>query len=518
MMTDSGMGSEEFLEWVDGMVASSDMSEEELLDEIVSAYWIFEDFAREFSGDADADITPAEIKSMDPTNGRPAADTDSDTADTADQADQATPDRDTPPPADEPAQSQPQPAVSELRDELREILEEFHGWRDDQTDGLDRLAETVDEFDSRIETLADEVDNVTEQVERRDRDENKGQLKERYPRQDTTDPHLNRLAETIDKLDGRTETHSAELDAVSREIGDDKSDLLRRLDRLEQRVEQVTDEIEAMSGSTERLTRLESRLDRIASSVEDTGDTASQLEKFEDELDALESRLDQTTVEADEVSQAIRRVNQLEDQLEQVAEEARTAGSDSDRLRQFEDQLASVAERVEAVSQSLPAEVDELSADVDELAGEIEPVYEQLGEIEQAHKQLDSQIRSEFRTIEKVFEQFNEEIDAIDADLGEWTATYESDIEQISDRQRHRDQLVELKQEASQAGISEASCEACGETVDLSLLPTTACPSCDITFTGVESGGWTPFSGATLTTSADGPAPADSIGDPLREE
>jgi len=157
--------------------------------------------------------------------------------------------------------------------------------------------------------------------------------------------------------------------------------------------------------------------------------------------------------------------------------------------------VESLAERIEAL---------EVRAVAIESALDTVPPSELEAAVERqqaAHADLEAQLDTDLGGVEAVFEHLLSVTDRFDEQLDEIEAAREAATEPLQRRTAEQTALVGLTREALCHGVSTADCGHCERSVDVGLLETPYCPGCDRRFTGIDPGGWLPFSSATLRTA-----------------
>lgn len=180
----------------------------------------------------------------------------------------------------------------------------------------------------------------------------------------------------------------------------------------------------------------------------------AQLRERDGELGALDDRIDA-----------------LEEGLEEDLESLRN------RVLQLRD-----AVRNRAKTDHTHEEFTRLADRLDEVATDVVDLSETVGDVESGLADADAKLD----TLARVVLQLRN-------DAGE----------RVPESRRH---LEQLRETANRRGVSEASCDACGESVSIPLLTEPACPHCDselrdITTTGIL------FSRAKLTGPEPDPEP-----------
>ncbi len=211
-----------------------------------------------------------------------------------------------------------------------------------------------------------------------------------------------------------------------------------------------------------------------------------ELAELSTEVAEIETRHDATLVylEAD-IDEALQTLDDLESEVEDLvtrAELASLAGSFHDELSAVQETTDELGDRVAHVADSqadLRAEVSALGND---------------------HGELVESIEQDFDGIEDLFRHLLTRTDDIEDRIDTVADSRGDSLEAIEQYIQERDRFAALMREANQKGVSTAVCENCDTRVDLRLLESTRCPECDHTFSGVRTGGWTPFTSATIET------------------
>lgn len=189
------------------------------------------------------------------------------------------------------------------------------------------------------------------------------------------------------------------------------------------------------------------------------------------------------------------------------------------RLRQFDEDLErkldNIRRRVVQVKQeadgkvsedrfeSLAGQVDELGDRVRELDGELEGLdTETLSAHENRLDELEASLQTRTETAVKLDERLDDveskltrvarvvvalrkEREGLSGSRTDGTGT--DDVPEL--RTNTDETLLDIKRQAAREGITSADCGACGEAVELSVLPESACPHCGAAFGGLDGRG-----------------------------
>lgn len=134
----------------------------------------------------------------------------------------------------------------------------------------------------------------------------------------------------------------------------------------------------------------------------------------------------------------------------------------------------------------------------DTLTDTISELEQRISDTKESDADFQSEINAEFEEIENVLDHLLEATSDMDNRLESVSQTHQAEIEQLQDYRSTQNQLETLKSDAIKHGISSASCGSCTQTIDLSLLESPFCPSCDSMFSDISPGSWVPFDTATL--------------------
>jgi Zn finger protein HypA/HybF involved in hydrogenase expression len=161
---------------------------------------------------------------------------------------------------------------------------------------------------------------------------------------------------------------------------------------------------------------------------------------------------------------------------------------DDERLNELENRIQEIEEEF---SETLTDTITELE--------------QRISNSKEPASDFQSKINTEFEEIENVLDHLLEATNDMDNRLESVSQTHQAEIEQLQEHRATQNELKELKSDAIKHGVSSASCGSCSQTVDLSLLETLFCPTCDSRFSDITPGSWIPFDTATLHVSSDPP-------------
>ena len=257
--------------------------------------------------------------------------------------------------------------------------------------------------------------------------------------------------------------------------------------------EVVVRQLLASYRATEQLDEKESlaALFDIEATVEETVQSS-----FDDAIksavdDAVEARVDATvTNRLPDITDAVE--GRLDDRFDDVETE-------------FQDKVTDVRERV-----------IQLKRELDTKAPADHEAFDTLSEIERELTELNHELVEVRDELEAAVESQSERID----DIEQWSEEFEQQLADTDDklkrvawvvndlrdsqggRDAHQKAVDRIKRAAVQEGISTASCQNCGESVDIGLLTDPQCPHCNSTISDVRPEGGIIRKKATLVTAA----------------
>lgn len=226
--------------------------------------------------------------------------------------------------------------------------------------------------------------------------------------------------------------------------------------------------------SASDLKELRSQVNRLATELEGSEPTDETVGELQRAVTSLDNRLETTESQLSKISDEL--TGLLDGPLAEPEEIADRLTTLERRLNRLESNVSEVDGRLDDVAESTISETQ-----FDAYAREIGSVQESL---RNEHRSLRDLVRNEFGNIRTILTHLletsgDDEQRSRPADL-----EFEEDI-----RQHLEDQatLASVLRTASRAGIRDAKCSNCGQTVDLSLLEDPFCPNCERAFEGLES-------------------------------
>ncbi|WP_277541632.1 hypothetical protein [Haloarcula laminariae] len=264
------------------------------------------------------------------------------------------------------------------------------------------------------------------------------------------------------------------LDERARELGEPREELVTRL-------------LATYRSTTER----------------DGGDLADALDVERRVEDAMQDELDATVAAAvdERVDSTVR--DRLPDITDAV--ESRVEGRLDDVEDDFGEKITDVRERVVQLKRELdgkaPADheafgrVAELDESVAELNRELVEVRDEVEDGLAGQADRVDELEARFEDIDGRLDDTEEKLKRV-----AWVVNDLRDDQ--GGRDAHQKAVDRIKRAAAQEGISSASCQSCGETVEIGLLTDPQCPHCDTTVSDVQPEGGIIRKKASLVTAA----------------
>lgn len=186
----------------------------------------------------------------------------------------------------------------------------------------------------------------------------------------------------------------------------------------------------------------------------------------------------------DSIASLVDKIERLEEQME-----AEPADEPDEAVDTVESQLSDLRHRFESIEGSvsdLEARIDDIddgTVSEEELESFLTQIETFQSQITRDHETLRDRVLEEFEHIRTVLESLLTKTDA----HGDRIAGIESQEGQFREFLRQQEQLRKIKRLADRAQVNSARCELCDEVVDLSLLETPVCPSCEHDITDLET-------------------------------
>ncbi|WP_324662666.1 hypothetical protein [Haloarcula sediminis] len=239
----------------------------------------------------------------------------------------------------------------------------------------------------------------------------------------------------------------------------------------------------------------------------DGGDLAAALDVERRVEDAMQDELDATVAAAVDDALADRVDSTVRDRLPDITDavESRVEGRLKDVEDEFTEKLTDVRERVVQLKRELdgkaPAdhEAFETVAELDESVAELNR------ELVAVRDEFEADLAAQTERVDEIEERFDEVEERLD-DTEEKLRRVAWVVNDLRDdqggRDAHQKAVDRIKRAAAQEGISSASCQNCGESVEIGLLTDPNCPHCDSTISDVQPEGGIIRKKASLVTAA----------------
>ncbi len=246
---------------------------------------------------------------------------------------------------------------------------------------------------------------------------------------------------------------------------------------------------------------------RTTTELDDSASLATLFDVDEAVEDAVGDKIDAAVVAA--VDDA------MDDQLDAVMRDRLPEMTDAvegrldDRFdaleSEFQEKLTDVRERVVQLKREIDtkASADHEAFDsVDELDAELTALNRELVEV---RDDIENDIADQSARVDDVDERVDDIEDRLSdtEDKLRRVAWVVNDLrDNQGGRDAHQKAVDRIKRAAAQEGISSASCENCGESVEIGLLTDPRCPHCNSTVSDVRPEGGIIRKKATLTTAS----------------
>ena len=269
------------------------------------------------------------------------------------------------------------------------------------------------------------------------------------------------------------------LDQRAADLGESREEVVRQLLASYQTTAQL-DADDSLATLLDIETRVEDQLsDQLDAAVAAAVD------------DAIESRLDAT----------------VQDRLPDIADavEGRLDGRFDEIEGDFQGKIEDVRQRViqlkKEIDTKAPADheafetVEELDEGVAELNRELVGVREEFEDDLSAQTERVTDLETRFDEFEQRLDDTEEKLKRV-----AWVVSDLRDSQ--GGRDAHQKAVDRIKRAAAQEGISSASCQNCGEKVEIGLLTDPQCPHCNSTVSDVQPEGGIIRKKASLVTAA----------------
>jgi peptidoglycan hydrolase CwlO-like protein len=274
----------------------------------------------------------------------------------------------------------------------------------------------------------------------------------------------------------------------------------------------LTERVAALLDVSGDVSSLEERQKRLVERLEEESDNTAEvlaylLERTDDHeewLTALEDTVESRF--ADRLTTLMAQVETVESELDEVTADVTETESELSAVRGEVTDVSSTVTDVESSVEEVEGEVGALRARQRDFRAYVDEEHEYVAEVLRYLVDHTEAVEDRLQTVEDSVEEYDERLTDHREQLAEYEerlADHEEQLAQLRERQERREerreQLTAITREADAAGVRAAECEACSESVDLTLLHEPECPHCGVEATGVdEPEGW--FGDATLRT------------------
>jgi len=213
-----------------------------------------------------------------------------------------------------------------------------------------------------------------------------------------------------------------------------------------------------------------------------------------EEVDALRRDLTELDATVDE------KISDLRDRFVELYRDIETKAPADHAHEETTGRLASIEADLDAVSSRLDdiddrqASVESLANDIDDQQASVESLANDIGRLES---------RMDDRDVDELDDKLSRVASAV--------VRIRRRLEAAERDRTDREQLASLTDAANRHGVRKAKCGNCGETVDIGLLATPACPHCGSQFAELEPNPG--FLGTSTLVVGDPPALDGDVGD-----
>lgn len=246
---------------------------------------------------------------------------------------------------------------------------------------------------------------------------------------------------------------------------------------------------------------------RATTTERNDGDLAAALDVESHVEESIQEKLDATVTAAVDDVLAEQIDSTVRDRLPDITDavESRVEGRLDDVEDDFTGKITDVRERVVQLKRELDskAPVDhEAFETVDEVDDSVTSLRSELATIRNEFEDTAASHTEQMADLERRFDEVDSRLEDMESKLKR-VAWVVSDLrEEQGGRDANQKAVDRLKRAAAQEGISDASCQDCGETVDIGLLTDPQCPHCNTTVTDIQPEGGILWKKASLVTAA----------------
>lgn len=246
---------------------------------------------------------------------------------------------------------------------------------------------------------------------------------------------------------------------------------------------------------------------RATTTERNDGDLAAALDVESHVEESIQEKLDATVTAAVDDVLAEQIDSTVRDRLPDITDavESRVEGRLDDVEDDFTGKITDVRERVVQLKRELDskAPVDHEAFEmVDEVDDSVTSLRSELATLRNEFEDTAASHTEQMADLERRFDEVDSRLEDMESKLKR-VAWVVSDLrEEQGGRDANQKAVDRLKRAAAQEGISDASCQDCGETVDIGLLTDPQCPHCNTTVTDIQPEGGILWKKASLVTAA----------------
>ena len=171
---------------------------------------------------------------------------------------------------------------------------------------------------------------------------------------------------------------------------------------------------------------------------------------------------------------------QLLRRLLESARLALAADEDVADVHELEEQLSTFEEDVEELIDDVRERVVQVKKETDKKADEAHS-HEELERVDELEERV-AELGEDVAELETALAEAESSLETATSRLRKVATAVVRLQQSDGGRQNSDERLDELKRLAAKRGFRTADCAACGEPVDIGLLPEANCPHCDATF------------------------------------
>ncbi len=239
----------------------------------------------------------------------------------------------------------------------------------------------------------------------------------------------------------------------------------------------------------------------------DGGDLATALDVEARVEDAMQDELDAAVAAAVDDVLEERVDSTVRDRLPDITDavESRVEGRLDDVEDEFGEKITDVRQRVVQLKRELDGKAP-ADHEAFEVVGELDDSVAELNrELVEVRDEFEGELTAQTERVDELetrFDEFEERLDDTEDKLKRVAWVVNDLRDDQGGRDAHQKAVDRIKRAAAQEGISSASCQNCGEKVEIGLLTDPQCPHCGSTVSDVQPEGGIIRKKASLVTAA----------------